>query len=110
MDKLQEKNHTTARNLTYRYYISPATTSTSSLPILLLCHGWPDGADLWQYMIPDLLQSGLRIIAPDLLGAGGTSKPIDPKQFEIRAMVEDVREILALEEVDQNVIPVGHDW
>jgi pimeloyl-ACP methyl ester carboxylesterase len=113
MDKLlQEKHHTTARNLTYRYYISPSTSSTQVT--LLLCHGWPDGADLWQYMIPQLLLSGARIIAPDLLGAGQTSKPVDPKLFEIRAMAEDIREILALEGLDgndgQKVIPVGHDW
>ncbi|KJX92427.1 alpha/beta-hydrolase like protein [Zymoseptoria brevis] len=110
MDSLQEKHHTTTRNLTYRYYISPSTSTSSDKPTLLLCHGWPDAAELWRFMIPHLLKSGLRIIAPDLLGAGKTSKPVDPKAFEIKAMVEDVKEILTAEGVEKNVIPVGHDW
>jgi pimeloyl-ACP methyl ester carboxylesterase len=110
MDHLEEKNLETTRGLHYHYYISPAASADASKPAIVLCHGWPDSADLWQFVIPQLLKSKLRLIVPDLLGAGQTSKPTNPESFEIKAMVNDVLEILKAENINQKIIPMGHDW
>lgn len=110
MDLLEKKEIKTTRGYTYRYYVSSSSQVDDSKPVLLLCHGWPDSADLWQYVIPHLLKTKNRIIAPDLLGAGGTSKPIDPAEFEISKMVQDVNDILSHENIVQKIIPIGHDW
>jgi len=60
-------------------------------------------------VIPHLTQLRLRIIVPDLLGYGGTSKPLDPELYNYRQMAEDVMEILDRERIDK-IIPIGHDW
>ena len=110
MEHLEEKHVDTKRGLSYRYYISSRSQADASKPVLLLCHGFPDDAKLWQFIIRHLLRTKLRIIAPDLLGAGGTSAPTDPTKFEISAMVDDILEVLEKERLAENVIPIGHDW
>ncbi|KAK5170391.1 uncharacterized protein LTR77_004978 [Saxophila tyrrhenica] len=107
MDLLQEKHIHTSRGFHYRYYVSP----TSSSPYTLLpCHGFPDSASLYQFIVPTLLKTGLKLIIPDLLGYGGTSKPTDPAQYEWSLMSRDLVEVLAAESVSSNIIPLGHDW
>ncbi|KAF2165667.1 hypothetical protein M409DRAFT_67050 [Zasmidium cellare ATCC 36951] len=110
MDQLQKKHIDTKRGFSYTYYISPAEKADSSKPVLLLCHGWPDNAHMWQWVVPHLLKTKNRIIVPDLLGYGGTSKPTDPKDYEIKGMTDDILEIFETEKIDSQIIPVGHDW
>ena len=107
MDSLKEKHLHTGRGFNYRYYTSSGSTSKTTL---LLCHGFPDDARLYQYMIPHLQKSNLRLIIPDLLGAGGTSKPVNPTPFEIKAMVQGILDILRAENISKDIIPLGHDW
>jgi pimeloyl-ACP methyl ester carboxylesterase len=38
----------------------------------LQIHGWPDCSAGWRFQIPALLELGLRVVAPDLMGFGGT--------------------------------------
>lgn len=109
MDHLEKKFHTTARGFKYCYYISSVPVD-STKPTLVLCHGWPDSADLWQFVVPQLLQSKLRLVVPDLLGSGESSKPTSPEAFEIKGMTDDVMEILQAESIDKQIIPMGHDW
>ena len=110
MDSLEKKHLDTSRGFRYRYYISSASQADNSKPALLLCHGFPDGADLYQFIVPHLLRSRMRIVVPDLLGYGGTSKPTDPQSYEIRGMVNDVMEIIKAEKIEQEIMPLGHDW
>ncbi|KAK5684611.1 hypothetical protein LTR17_027196 [Elasticomyces elasticus] len=107
MDSLQEKHLDTRRGLHYRYYVSEA--GDTSKPALLLLHGWPDSAHLWQRMLPYLSQLNLKILAPDLLAYGGSSKPTDPALYDHRLMSADIVEILDAESIDK-VIPIGHDF
>ena len=44
-------------------------------PVVLL-HGWPTSSYLWRKIIPRLAGNKW-VIAPDLLGFGGSDKPID---------------------------------
>lgn len=110
MDQLKKKEHDVSRGLHYRYYVSPASKADTSKPTLVLLHGWPDSADLWQFVVPHLLKTKCRLVIPDLLGAGGTSKPTDPAQFQVKKMSNDIIEILKTEGISQNIIPMGHDW
>lgn len=107
MDSLEERHISTKRGFHYHCYVSTSRRSTK--PTLLLLHGWPDNALLWQYMIQYLLPLDLKIIVPDLLGYGGTSKPTDVKLYDHRLMTQDVLEILDTEGVDK-VVPIGHDF
>lgn len=44
-------------------------------------HGWPDLSLGWRYQIPLLVSLGLRVVAPDMMGYGGTVRspfPLSP--------------------------------
>jgi haloalkane dehalogenase len=45
-------------------------------PAVLLLHGWPTSSYLWRNVIPRIAERN-RVIAPDLPGFGGSSKPPD---------------------------------
>lgn len=95
--------------MTYRYYTSPAAQQKdSSKPALVLHHGFPDSAHLWGRMVPKLSKLPNRLLIPDLLGYGGTSKPTDPKAYAYHLMAQDMREILDAEGIDK-IITIGHD-
>lgn len=114
MDVFEKKTLKVARGYTYTYYVSPAddvndTSDTS--PGLLFQHGFPDSAELWQFVAPKLLPLAKkhRIIIPDLLGAGETSKPTHSAAYTFSYMTRDILEILDAENV-KTVISIGHDW
>ncbi len=44
-------------------------------PVVLLLHGEPSWSYLYRHMIPIFAESGHRVIAPDLIGFGRSSKP-----------------------------------
>lgn len=44
-------------------------------PVVLLLHGEPSWSYLYRHMIPLFAESGYRVIAPDLIGFGRSSKP-----------------------------------
>ncbi|KAH8671608.1 Alpha/Beta hydrolase protein [Xylariales sp. PMI_506] len=109
---LQQKELKTSRSLTYTYYVTKHDENKSSQSpeiTLLLLHGWPATSELWLPVLPFLSQLPCRIIVPDLLGSGGTSKPTDPEEYNVKFMVQDLCEILDAEGVDK-FIPIGHDF
>lgn len=107
MDTLTKKTITTKRGFEYTYYVTPAAAGK---PTLLLHHGFPDQAEEWEDLIVKHLKpAGYGVIAPDLLGYGGTSKPTDPAAYKFGGMTADVVEIVDAEKVDK-VVSLGHDW
>ena len=44
-------------------------------PAALMLHGWPTSSYLWRDVMPPLAAAGLRAVALDLPGYGGSSKP-----------------------------------
>ncbi|RDW61938.1 hypothetical protein BP6252_11371 [Coleophoma cylindrospora] len=109
MDNLEQKQFTTSRSFTYNYYISPSSSNTDSAkPTLVFLHGFPTTAHLFANVIPHFINLPYRIIVPDLLGHGETSKPIDLISYSSKKMNEDLLEILDHEGVGK-IIPIGHD-
>ncbi|GME35713.1 Alpha/beta hydrolase fold-1 [Neofusicoccum parvum] len=110
MDAFTKKTFATSRSLTYTFYdSSPKAAHASGQPALLLLHGYPDSAQIWSEVAPQLLPLSLRIIIPDLLGYGDTAKPTDPAAYSSKAMAADLAELLAAADVER-AIPIGHDW
>jgi hypothetical protein len=62
------RTHAHAHHLDHHHDPHHKHILTSSLQI----HGWPDLAIGWRYQIPLLLSLGLRVVAPDMMGYGGT--------------------------------------
>lgn len=77
-------------------------------PILLL-HGFPEGADSWTPQLETLGAAGMRAVALDLRGYGGSDAPQDPAAYSIGNLVADVTGVLdALGWKSAHL--AGHDW
>lgn len=57
-------------------------------PVLLLMHGQPTWSYLYRFMIPSLVKSGFRVIAPDLIGFGRSDKPTRREDYTYANHVE----------------------
>ena len=64
----------------------------SDVPTLLI-HGFPTASIDWQPLAPALLEAGLRLIAPDLLGYGYSDKP-RLKRYSIFDQADLLQELL----------------
>jgi len=78
---------------------------------LLLLHGFPDDADLWQPLVP-LLSPRHRLWMPDQRGYRHSDKPVLPGDYTIDVLLADV---LALADHMHGGAPgrialAGHDW
>ena len=79
-------------------------------PVVLLMHGEPSWCYLYRTMIPELVDAGLRCIAPDLVGFGRSDKPAERDDYTYARHVEWVRalvlDVLGLDDVTF----FGQDW
>ncbi len=77
---------------------------------VLLLHGEPSWSFLYRRMIPVLAASGLRVIAPDLVGFGRSDKPVHRGDHSYARHVEWLREAL-FDVLDlRGVTLVCQDW
>lgn len=78
-------------------------------PLVLLCHGFPEGAVSWRRQISDLAEGGFRAVAPDLRGYGKTVGPATPELCDIVSLTAD---LVALVEAlgETHCLLVGHDF
>jgi soluble epoxide hydrolase / lipid-phosphate phosphatase len=110
MEDLDRKTFTTSRSLTYNYYTSrSAGAKDPEKPALLFLHGFPTTAQLFNDIVPAFINSPHRILIPDLLGGGESSKPKDSALYAGSQMSKDIMEILDFEGIGQ-IIPIGHDF
>ncbi|HEY8451180.1 MAG: haloalkane dehalogenase [Micromonosporaceae bacterium] len=78
-------------------------------PVLLL-HGEPTWSYLYRSVIPVLVDAGLRVVAPDLIGFGRSDKPAEIADYSYARHLEWVRSF-AFDALDlRGVTLVGHDW
>ena len=105
MDPERYKNVQTRRGYTYSYYLANEHATES----LLFLHGFPSTSQDWAIQVEYFSAKGYKIIVPDLLGYGGSSKPADPFEYRIRAIADDVIDILNAEHIAR-VTVIAHDW
>jgi pimeloyl-ACP methyl ester carboxylesterase len=63
-------------------------------PTLLCIHGFPDLWYGWRYQIRPWVNRGYRVIAPDMLGYGGSSKPEDVAEYTTKKLCADLVALL----------------
>ena len=78
-------------------------------PLVLLCHGFPEGWVSWRSQMIALAAAGYRAAAPDMRGYGGTDAPADPAKY---TMLHHVGDMVALVKAlgEEQAVIVGHDW
>lgn len=74
---------------------------------LVLLHGWPQTWYEWHGIMPRLAER-FTVIAPDLRGAGGSSKPPASAGYDAPTMAEDVHQLVGTLGV-KRVRVLGHD-
>jgi soluble epoxide hydrolase/lipid-phosphate phosphatase len=77
-------------------------------PYILFLHGFPSSSYDWRHQISYFSKLGYGIIAPDLLGYGGTDKPEMLEVYRMKKMSEEVVGILDAQKVGK-VLAVAHD-
>jgi pimeloyl-ACP methyl ester carboxylesterase len=78
-------------------------------PLVLLCHGFPEGWYSWREQLAALAAGGFRAVAPDMRGYGRTEAPSEISAYSVLDIVGDMVDLVSALDRPQAVI-VGHDW
>ncbi|HEX9260591.1 MAG TPA: alpha/beta hydrolase [Acidimicrobiales bacterium] len=78
-------------------------------PLVILSHGFPEGAYSWRHQVRPLVEAGYHVIVPDQRGYGRSSAPRDITAYGIRELTGDLL-ALADEAGAEKAVYVGHDW
>jgi pimeloyl-ACP methyl ester carboxylesterase len=97
MDPASYKNYVTPRGLKY-HYLNPADPSGLE-PTLVFLHGFPPNLHGWRHRVRFFVERGYGVLAPDLLGYGGTDKPTDVLAYAKGLMSADIIAIIDKEGV-----------
>jgi pimeloyl-ACP methyl ester carboxylesterase len=78
-------------------------------PLVLLLHGYPDDAQTWSHLLPELAAAGFRAVAPWTRGYPPTEIPADG-YFDGGTLATDARELIRALGNGEPAFVVGHDW
>jgi pimeloyl-ACP methyl ester carboxylesterase len=77
--------------------------------MVLLLHGFPEGAESWSKQVDALARAGFLAVAPDLRGYGLSDAPEGVENYSIDHLADDVRFIItSFGRTGAHV--AGHDW
>jgi pimeloyl-ACP methyl ester carboxylesterase len=85
------------------------TGNASTLPPVLLCHGFPELAYSWRHQMADLPGLGIRAIAMDQRGYGATTCPDRIEDYDLASLTGDLVALLDAKRIEKAVF-CGHDW
>jgi len=109
-DGFNWKRTTVSDGNEYAYIDQPPVNDSPSPTVILCIHGFPELAVCWRYQIVDFTQRGYRVIAPDLLGYGDTSKPSGVAAYTKLKSCKALIDILTNEGINGKVVVLAHDW
>ncbi|HKW73792.1 MAG TPA: alpha/beta hydrolase [Candidatus Dormibacteraeota bacterium] len=77
--------------------------------LVILLHGFPEGAESWSKQVDALARAGALVLAPDMRGYGMTDAPDAVEAYRIETLVDDVAGIVRAFGREQAHV-AGHDW
>jgi len=102
------KTHTIpSSGLKYAYVHLPPPPNSKN-PTLLFIHGFPATSGECSPQISYFYRPGYGILAPDCIGYGGSSNPLEVSYYVGKAMASDIISIMDTEGLQQ-VIGISHD-
>lgn len=88
------------------HYVDEGPVDTN--PVLFL-HGVPAWSYLYRHLVKRISESGIRVIAPDLIGFGKSDKPARAKSHSYQSHVEWITEFLHALNLKEITL-FCHDW
>lgn len=79
-------------------------------PVVVLLHGEPSWSYLYRHMIGPLVEAGMRVIAPDLIGFGRSDKPTALEDYTYARHAGWIEELLFRKLELRDVVLFGQDW
>src|SRR4051794_21723878 len=83
-------------------------TAGEGEPVLLL-PGLPDSSRGWRHQLRPLVESGRRVIVPDLRGMGNSDRPQEVEAYRMQTLAADMLAVLDAFEAERAHV-IGHDW
>jgi pimeloyl-ACP methyl ester carboxylesterase len=77
--------------------------------MVILLHGFPEGAESWSKQVDALAHAGVLAVAPDLRGYGLSDAPEGVESYSIDHLAEDVRFMITAFGREAAHV-AGHDW
>jgi pimeloyl-ACP methyl ester carboxylesterase len=93
-----------ANNMSFRC----RTAGDSGEPVILL-HGFPETSHMWTGLMPKLVDSGYRCLAPDQRGYSPGARPDDVESYSYRNLASDVFALADAAGFERFHL-IGHDW
>ncbi|KAH6687304.1 epoxide hydrolase [Plectosphaerella plurivora] len=109
-DPRAERKEAQVNGRTYTYLLAKPEGTPKGHVVLV--HGFPDLAFGWRYQIPFLVSLGYEVLAPNMLGYGGTTTPdADDAAWSFKSMSDDLAALTAaVWSAETRIILGGHDW
>ncbi len=79
-------------------------------PLLVLLHGFPELAEMWEPLMAPLAAQGFRVVAPDQRGYGRSERPTGVAAYGLERLVDDVGDLIEALGPKPAAAVVGHDW
>jgi epoxide hydrolase 4 len=83
-------------------------------PLVLMLHGFPQAAFVWDALLAAVAAQGLHAVAPDLRGYGRSSAPLEVEAYRAKHLVADVVGLVQALQPHAPQRPlhalVAHDW
>ena len=77
--------------------------------VVLCLHGQPSWGFLYRHMIPVFLETGARVVVPDLFGFGRSDKPVDDATYTYGFHRSSL--VVLIQALDlRNIMLVVQDW
>jgi pimeloyl-ACP methyl ester carboxylesterase len=77
--------------------------------LALLLHGFPDTAQTWRHLMPELADMGYRVVAPFMRGYAPSAVPSDGC-YQTAMLARDANALHENLGGDSEAIIIGHDW
>jgi len=77
--------------------------------LALLLHGFPDTAQTWRHLMPQLADMGYRVVAPFMRGYAPSAVPSDGC-YQTAMLARDANALHESLGGDSEAIIIGHDW
>ncbi len=77
--------------------------------LALLLHGFPDTAQTWRHLMPQLAEMGYRVVAPFMRGYAPSAVPADGC-YQTAMLARDANALHEELGGDGDAVIIGHDW